>query len=139
MFADFEASIHDLRSRGEALTYDALCKKYYELNKLYFGKNVYVDKEIQYEWERIPHFYYDFYVYMYVIGLSCACKIALDIYNKVPNALENYMNLLKSGGSDYPIEELKLAGIDITKPDVINNAIDFFDKTLKEYKEILRK
>lgn len=139
MFADFEASIHELRSRGEALTYDVLCKKYYELNKLYFGKNVYVDKEIQYEWERITHFYYDFYVYMYVIGLSCACKIALDIYNKVPNALENYMKLLKSGGSDYPIEELKLAGIDITKSHVINNAIDFFDKTLKEYKEILRK
>lgn len=139
MFAEFEVNMHELKSKGEALTYDVLCKNYYELNKLYFGKNVVVDKEIQYEWERITHFYYDFYVYMYVIGLSCACKIALDIYNKVPNAVENYLKLLKQGGSDYPIEELKIVGIDITKPDVIESAIDFFANTINEYKEILRK
>ena len=92
-----------------------------------------------YEWERIPHFYYDFYVYKYVIGLACACKLASDIYNKAPNALENYKKFLKSGGSNYPSEELKYAGIDITKPDVLIDAIKFFDETVKEYQKILRK
>ena len=139
MFAEFEMNMHNLRSNGEALTYELLCQKYYDLNKIYFGKNVIVDKEIMYEWERIPHFYYDFYVYKYVIGLACACKIARDIYNKVPNALENYKKFLKSGGSNYPSEELKYAGIDITKPDVLIDAINFFDETVKEYQKILRK
>lgn len=139
MFAEFEMNMHNLRSNGEALTYELLCKKYYDLNKIYFGKDVTVDKEIMYEWERIPHFYYDFYVYKYVIGLACACKIARDIYNKVPNALENYKKFLKSGGSNYPSEELKYAGIDITKPDVLVDAINFFDETVKEYQKILRK
>ena len=139
MFAEFEMNMHDLRSNGEALTYELLCQKYYDLNKIYFGKNVIVDKEIMYEWERIPHFYYDFYVYKYVIGLACACKIANDIYNKAPNALENYKKFLKSGGSNYPSEELKYAGIDITKPDVLIDAIKFFDETVKEYQKILRK
>lgn len=139
MFAEFEMNMHDLRSNGEALTYELLCQKYYDLNKIYFGKNVIVDKEIMYEWERIPHFYYDFYVYKYVIGLACACKIASDIYNKAPNALENYKKFLKSGGSNYPSEELKYAEIDITKPDVLIDAIKFFDETVKEYQKILRK
>ena len=139
MFAEFEMNMHNLRSSGEALTYELLCQKYYDLNKIYFGKNVIVDKEIMYEWERIPHFYYDFYVYKYVIGLACACKIASDIYNKAPNALENYKKFLKSGGSNYPSEELKYAGIDITKPDVLIDAIKFFDETVKEYQKILRK
>lgn len=139
MFAEFEMNMHNLRSNGEALTYELLCQKYYDLNKIYFGKNVIVDKEIMYEWERIPHFYYDFYVYKYVIGLACACKIANDIYNKAPNALENYKKFLKSGGSNYPSEELKYAGIDITKPDVLIDAIKFFDETVKEYQKILRK
>lgn len=139
MFAEFEMNVHNLRSNGEALTYELLCQKYYDLNKIYFGKNVIVDKEIMYEWERIPHFYYDFYVYKYVIGLACACKIASDIYNKAPNALENYKKFLKSGGSNYPSEELKYAGIDITKPDVLIDAIKFFDETVKEYQKILRK
>ena len=139
MFAEFEMNMHNLRSNGEALTYELLCQKYYDLNKIYFGKNVIVDKEIMYEWERIPHFYYDFYVYKYVIGLACACKIASDIYNKAPNALDNYKKFLKSGGSNYPSEELKYAGIDITKPDVLIDAIKFFDETVKEYQKILRK
>ena len=139
MFAEFEMNMHNLRSNGEALTYELLCQKYYDLNKIYFGKNVIVDKEIMYEWERIPHFYYDFYVYKYVIGLACACKIASGIYNKAPNALENYKKFLKSGGSNYPSEELKYAGIDITKPDVLIDAIKFFDETVKEYQKILRK
>ena len=139
MFAEFEMNMHNLRNNGEALTYELLCQKYYDLNKIYFGKDVIVDKEIMYEWERIPHFYYDFYVYKYVIGLACACKIARDIYNKVPNALENYKKFLKSGGSNYPSEELKYAGIDITKPDVLIDAINFFDETVKEYQKILRK
>lgn len=138
MFAEFERDMHKLKENGEVLTSDLLCKKYYDLNKLYFGENVIVDKEIQYEWERIPHFYYDFYVYIYAVALSAACKIANDIYNKKDGALESYMKFLKSGGSDYPVNELLIAGIDITKPEVIEDAVKLFRKTLKDYKALLK-
>lgn len=139
MFAEFERDMHRLKEQGEVLTADLLCKKYYELNKLYFGKGVHVDKEIQYEWERIPHFYYDFYVYIYAVALSAACKIANDIYNQKEGALENYMQFLKSGGSDYPINELKLAGVDVSKPEVIEDAVKVFNDALKEYKTLYKK
>ena len=139
MFAEFERDMHEYKENGGILTSEYLCQKYYEINKKYFGDNVVVDKEIQYEWERIPHFYYNFYVYKYAIGLSAACKIAQDIYDKKENALENYMRFLKSGGSNYPVEELKLAGIDITKPEVIEDAIKIFKNTLNEYKNLVDK
>lgn len=139
MFAEFERDMHKLSEDGEVLTHDLLSSKYYKLNEKYFGKDVIIDKEIQYEWMRIPHFYYDFYVYKYVIGLSCAIKIACDIYNKVPGMLDKYKDFLKSGGSDYPSNELLIAGIDISKPDVIEDSIGFFRKTIDEYKNILKK
>lgn len=135
MFAEFERNMHKLSEDGEILTHELISKEYYKLNKKYFGKDVIIDKEIQYEWMRIPHFYYDFYVYKYTIGLSCAIKIANDIYNKVPGALEKYMNFLKSGGKDYPVNELLIAGIDISKPEVIEDALKFFTYIINEYKK----
>ena len=136
MFAEFERDTHALKESGEVLTNELLSNKYYELNKKYFGDKVIVDDLIRYEWMRIPHFYYDFYVYKYSIGLSCAAYIATNIYNKTEGFLDKYLSFLKSGGSDYPANELKLAGIDVTKPDVINSAIDMFDDVLKQFKEI---
>ena len=86
--------------------------------------------------ERIPHFYYDFYVYKYCIGLSCASYIATNILEGKEKALENYIKFLSSGGSDYPANELKLAGIDITKPDVIESAMKMFNETIDEFRRI---
>ena len=136
MFAEFERDMHKSKEDGEILTNEYLSDKYYKLNKKYFGNNVIVDDLIKYEWERIPHFYYNFYVYKYCIGLSCAAYIVTNILEGKENALENYIKFLSSGGSDYPANELKLAGIDITKPDVIESAIKMFDETINEFKQI---
>ncbi len=136
MFAEFERDMHALKEQGEILTNELLSSKYYELNKKYFGPNVVVDDLIKYEWERIPHFYYNFYVYKYAIGLSCASYIVTNILEGKENALENYIKFLSSGGSDYPANELKIAGIDITKKDVIESAIKMFDETIEEFKKL---
>ena len=136
MFAEFERDMHALKEQGEVLTNELLTNKYYELNKKYFGPNVVVDDLIKYEWERIPHFYYNFYVYKYAIGLSCASYIVTNILEGKENALENYIKFLSSGGSDYPANELKIAGIDIEKPDVIESAIKMFDETIDEFRKI---
>lgn len=136
MFAEFERDMHALKEKGEVLTSQLLSDKYYELNKKYFGPNVVVDDVIRYEWERIPHFYYDFYVYKYAIGLSCACYIADGILNNKPNALEKYKKFLSSGGSDYPANELKIASIDVTKSEVVESAIKMFDNLIKQFKEL---
>ena len=136
MFAEFERDMHALKEQGEILTNELLSNKYYELNKKYFGPNVVIDDLIKYEWERIPHFYYNFYVYKYAIGLSCAAYIATNILEGKENALEDYIKFLSSGGSDYPANELKIAGIDITKPDVIESAIKMFDETIDEFKKL---
>lgn len=136
MFAEFERDMHALKEKGEVLTSQLLSDKYYELNKKYFGPNVVVDDVIRYEWERIPHFYYDFYVYKYAIGLSCACYIADGILNNKPNALENYKKFLSSGGSHYPANELKIASIDVTKSEVVESAIKMFDNLIKQFKEL---
>ena len=137
MFAEFERDMHNLKEQGGVLTNEVLCDNYYKLNLDYFGPDVVVDDEIKYEWERIPHFYYNFYVYKYAIGLSCACYIVYNILNKKENALENYLKFLSSGGSDYPINELKIAGIDVTKKDVIESAIKMFDSFIEQFKELM--
>ena len=137
MFAEFERDMHNLKEQGGVLTNEVLCDNYYKLNLDYFGPDVVVDDEIKYEWERIPHFYYNFYVYKYAIGLSCACYIVDNILNKKEHALENYLKFLSSGGSDYPINELKIAGIDVTKKDVIESAIKMFDNFIEQFKELM--
>lgn len=136
MFAEFERDMHALKERGEILTNETLSNYYYDLNKKYFGPNVVVDEVIRYEWERIPHFYYNFYVYKYAIGLSCACYIVDNILSGKDNALENYKTFLKSGGSDYPVNELKIAGIDITSSEVVTSAIKMFDNLIEQFKSL---
>ena len=137
MFAEFEKKIYELRESGNVLTSETICKEYYELNKLYFGNNVVVDDLIKYEWERIPHFYYNFYVYKYATGLSAACYIVKSILDNKENAKENYLNFLKSGGSMYPLDELKLAGVDMNKPEVVESAISMFKETIEEFKTLI--
>ena len=137
MFAEFEMIMHDKEEKGIALTEEEFSKTYYELNKLYYGDNVVSDDLIRYEWARIPHFYTSFYVYKYATGLSCALKIASDIINGKENALKNYIDFLSSGGSDYPLNILKKTGIDMTKPDTINDALKVFKDKVEELKSLI--
>ena len=137
MFAEFERDMHAASERGEILTNDYLKDNYYELVKKYFGDGVVCDEEIKNEWMRIPHFYYNFYVYKYAIGLSCATKIVNGILNKEKDALDNYLNFLKTGGSMYPSLELKVAGVDIFDENVYTEAIKTFDKYIDEFKNEL--
>ena len=136
MFAEFEQAMHKKIENDEVLTYENISEFYYNLNKKYFGETVILDDLIKYEWERIPHFYYNFYVYKYAIGLSVACKIVSDILDNKENAIENYINFLKSGGSDYPINELKIANIDVTSPEVIESALNMFEDTIDEFEKL---
>ena len=136
MFAEFEQSIYKDAEKDIPLTADYLSEKYYNLNKKYFGDNVVVDEEIKYEWARIPHFYYNFYVYKYATGLSAASKIVDDILSGKENAVENYKKFLKAGSTLNPIDSLKLAGVDLTKKEVIESALEIFNKTIDEFKTI---
>lgn len=136
MFAEFEKETHKLREKGEVLTSDLLSNMYYDLVKKYFGPNVLCDDLIRYEWARIPHFYYNFYVYKYATGISAASYIVDGILNNKEGALENYINFLKTGGSMYPLDELKIAGVNLNSKSVILSAIKTFEKYLKEFKDI---
>ena len=133
MFAEFEKYIHELTNNEEVLTSDGICNYYYELNKLYFGPNVIVDDEVRYECLRIPHFYTPFYVYKYATGLSIASYIVKNILNNTPNFKEKYLEFLKSGGRDYPLEVLKIIDIDLTDTKVIDEAMEMFKETLDKF------
>lgn len=136
MFAEFEMLMHEKEANGVPLTEQEFSNTYYELNKLYYGSDVISDNEIRYEWARIPHFYDSFYVYKYATGLSSAIAIAYDIINGVEGAKEKYLEFLSSGGSDYPLEILKRAGVDMTTNEPIEKAITVFEQKLQELKSL---
>lgn len=137
MFAEFEHTMHQLAQNGEALTPDLLTKTYYELNKKYFGDDMVVDELIGLEWSRIPHFYYNYYVYQYATGFSAATALSKQILEEGQPAVERYLNFLKSGSSDYPIEVLKKAGVDMTSSAPIVEALKVFEEMLNEMEELL--
>ncbi len=137
MFAEFEHEIHKRAQAGEALTADYLTKIYYELNKKYFGPDVVSDEEIGLEWARIPHFYYNYYVYQYATGYSAATALASKILGGEEGSVERYLDFLKSGSSDYPIEVLKKAGVDMTSKQPILDALDVFEAKLTEFEQLL--
>ncbi|MBO5375297.1 MAG: oligoendopeptidase F [Bacilli bacterium] len=141
MYEEFEKFLYEKIEKEESLTADILCDKFYELNKKYFGEDVVLDDEIRYEWGRMPHLYYNFYMYKYATGLSAACYIVNSILDGKENAVENYIKFLKTGSTMAPNEELKITGVDLTKSEVCDNAIkmfseivDEFEKTYNEYK-----
>lgn len=136
MFAEFEKDIYDMVENDEVLTSDLLCDKYYNINKKYFGNNVVIDDEIRYEWERIPHFYYNFYVYKYATGLSAACYIVNRILSGEENAVNDYINFLKCGKSKSPLDSLLVAGVDLSDSKVIEEAVKMFDDTIEEFKKL---
>ena len=137
MFAEFELYMSQLAESGAALTADALCDKYYELNKFYFGDGITVDKEIAEEWARIPHFFYNFYVFQYATGFSAACAIANRILTEGETAVQDYKKFLSAGSSMDPISILKLAGVDMTTAAPVNNALKLFNELLDEMEELM--
>ncbi len=137
MFAEFEHMIHQMAQNGEALTAKVLTEKYYELNKTYFGDGVVIDEEIGLEWARIPHFYYNYYVYQYATGFSAATALSKQILEEGTPAVERYIEFLKAGSSDYPIEVLKKAGVDMTSPEPIEQACQVFEQKLQQLEQLL--
>lgn len=137
MFAEFEHDIHVRSQNGEALTADKLTEIYYDLNKKYYGPHVVSDEEIGLEWARIPHFYMNYYVYQYATGYSAATTLANQILQEGESAVERYINYLKAGSSDYPIEVLKQAGVDMNSKQPILDALDVFEEKLNEMEKLL--
>ena len=139
MFAEFEKEAHELAEKGETLTPAVLNGIYERLVKDYFGDALTMDEEIKYEWSRIPHFYRPFYVYVYATGYSTAVAISEKILNEGETAVKKYLEFLSMGGSAYPLDELKHAGVDLTTPEPIDTALNKFKKVLDEAIEIADK
>lgn len=132
MFAEFEKESHAMVENGEALDPSALNSLYEKLIRLYFGEDLVLDDEVKYEWARIPHFYYVFYVYVYATGYSSATALSEKILSQGEEAVKKYLEFLSLGSSQYPLEELKHAGVDLTTPEPIDIALDKFEKVLCE-------
>jgi oligoendopeptidase F len=139
MFAEFEHDIHVRLQNGEPLTADRFTEIYYDLNKKYFGEDMVIDEKIGYEWARIPHFYYNYYVYQYATGYSAATALSSQILTEGDVAVERYKNFLKAGSSDFPIEVLKKAGVDMNSKQPILDALDVFETKLTEFEGLLGK
>ena len=139
MFAEFEHLAHVRAEEGQALTQDWLCKTYYELNQQYYGtEGVVVDQEIEMEWGRIPHFYTPFYVYQYATGLSAAVALSQQVLTEGKPAVDRYLGFLKKGGSDYSINLLKGAGVDMTSPEPVQQALQVFARYLDQMEQMAR-
>lgn len=136
MFAEFEMITHRMAQDGEVLNAESLCGTYKKLNEKYFGKDMVIDEEIAYEWAGIPHFYTPFYVYQYATGFSAAVAIATKIINGDKEVLHGYREFLKGGSSMHPIELLSLCKIDMSKPDVIQDALNVFGSLIEDFKKI---
>ena len=139
MFAEFEKDIHALCEKGEPLTADLLSEKYYALVKRYFGEDVICDPQIAFEWMRIPHFYMNFYVYKYATCISAASAIVKRIETEGASYVKKYIDFLKCGDSCSPLESLRVAGIDMTKPEVVTDAINDFANAIAQFREIYNK
>lgn len=131
MFAEFEKITHEDIENGKPFSPEDLCKIYHDLNVKYFGSEMVVDEGVDMEWSRIPHFYNDFYVYQYTTGFSAANSFSKMIVEEGESAVERYMGFLKSGGSDYPINILKKAGVDMSTPKPLEDTIRRFDELLE--------
>lgn len=136
-FAEFEHFMYVEDAKGVPLTSEYLSESYGKLNAKYYGPAVEEDPEIKYEWSRIPHFYYNYYVFQYATGFSAASALAKKIWAKEPEALGNYLAYLKAGNSDYPVEVMKKAGVDMTQAAYIEDAMAMFEKRLNELEALI--
>jgi len=138
MFAEFEMIAHEMVEKGETLNAEVLKDIYHTLNEEYFGAELVIDKEIDMEWARIPHFYRDFYVYQYATGFSAAIALSKRILELGDRAVEDYKKFLKGGCSMYPIELLQVAGVDMTTAKPIEAAMEMFSKLLDEFEGLMK-
>ena len=137
MFAEFELNIGRMAAEGQTLTADVLCAEYRRLNELYYGPDMVVDDEISMEWARIPHFYYDYYVFQYATGYSAAIALSRRILREGEPAVKDYVEFLSGGCSRSPIDLLKGAGVDMTSPEPVENALQLFGELLDEMEELV--
>src|SRR5207248_4925931 len=137
MFAEFEKIAHALVESGEPLTVETLRKEYRKLLDTYFGPDFTIDAELELECMRIPHFYRAFYVYKYATGMSAAIALSERVLNGGPRELNDYLNFLKGGASQYPLDLLRDAGVDMETPDAVNAAMGRFERLVKELDELL--
>lgn len=137
MFAEFELAMGKMAESGQALTADALCQKYYALNKLYFGPDMVSDDQIALEWARIPHFFYNYYVFQYATGFSAAVAIANRILKEGAPAVADYKKFLSGGCSTDPISLLKIAGVDMSSPEPVNSALALFGELVDEMDQLV--
>ncbi|WP_054252515.1 oligoendopeptidase F [Neofamilia massiliensis] len=137
MFAEFEKKTHEAVERGEVLTAENFNEIYYDLNKEYYGDAVISDKDIEFEWARIPHFYRNFYVYKYATGFSTAVSLSENILSGDKDKLEAYLNFLKDGGRNFPLDQLRAAGADISKEETLVKAMKVFEAQVNELEKLL--
>ena len=137
MFAEFEMNIGKMVGEGQTLTAEVLCKEYRRLNELYFGADMVVDDEIAVEWARIPHFYFDYYVFQYATGYSAAIALSKKILAEGESAVRDYLGFLSGGCSKSPIDLLKGAGVDMTSPEPVNQALELFSSLLDEMEALM--
>jgi oligoendopeptidase F len=136
MFAEFELNIGRMVAEGKTLTADVLCAEYKRLNEMYYGPDMVVDDEIAMEWARIPHFYYNYYVFQYATGYSAAIALSRKILAEGESAVKDYLGFLSGGCSKSPIDLLKGAGVDMTSPEPVNKALELFGQLLDEMEEL---
>ena len=137
MFAEFELNIGKMVAEGKTLTADELCAEYRRLNEAYFGPDMIVDDEIAMEWARIPHFYYNYYVFQYATGYSAAIALSRKILAEGESAVKDYLNFLRGGCSKSPIDLLKGAGVDMTTPAPVEEALQLFGTLLDEMESLM--
>ena len=137
MFAEFEKLIHSVEESGDALTLAVFKSEYHKLLETYFAENFVLDPELDLECLRIPHFYHAFYVYKYATGISAAVALSQSVLSAEPGSVEAYLNFLRSGGSRFPLETLKAAGVDMTTPAPIESTLRLFERRLTELEELL--
>ncbi len=137
MFAEFERDIHAMVEEGQALTAEVLSSHYRALNEKYYGSAMVIDEEIDLEWARIPHFYYNFYVFQYATGFSAAVSLSEQILNEGQPAVDRYLNFLSAGRSEYPLDIMKKAGADMRSGQPVRDALKKFSERVDEMSTLL--
>lgn len=138
MFAEFELNIGRMAKEGQTLTAEVLSAEYRRLNEMYFGPDMVIDEEIALEWARIPHFYYNYYVFQYATGYSAAIALSRRILREGESAVQDYLGFLSGGCSKSPIDLLKGAGVDMTSPEPVNQALQLFGELLDEMEQLVQ-
>ena len=138
MFAEFELKMAELSAQGVTLTADVLCEEYRKLNALYYGEDVVLDEEIALEWARIPHFYYNYYVFQYATGYAAAIALSRRILREGAPAVKDYIGFLSGGCSKSPIDLLKGAGVDMSTTKPVEEALSLFGELIGEMEELMK-